>query len=164
MKQPKIYDNFFDENIRQEIFTKLMRPNWGVSGGVTKKPEIYWHYDGLEKEEYFREYIYNKICSKLGMSFGGLKRIYANGQTAGQCGTPHVDDGDLTFLYYPSPSWSVNWQGHLLFLDHNDEVYNIVEHKANRAVLFSAKTKHFAEAPSRFFNGLRISLAYKLWR
>ena len=38
-----------------------------------------------------------------------------NGQTSGQCGTPHTDDGDLTFLYYPNLEWDVKWQGHLIF-------------------------------------------------
>merc|ERR1712159_947250 len=63
------------------------------------------------------------------------------------------------------PVWYPNWQGHLIFFDKDgDEVSKIVEHKANRAVLFPGTIKHYADAPSRFFNGLRISLAYKLWK
>ena len=45
----QVYDNFFQEDIRLEILEKLMRPNWGISGGNPTKPEIFWHYDGLEK-------------------------------------------------------------------------------------------------------------------
>ena len=71
----------------------------------------------------------------------------------------------MTFLYYPNHEWNPNWQGHLIFFDKDgDEVSKIVEYKSNRAVLFPGTIKHYADAPSRFFNGLRISLAYKLWK
>ena len=160
----EVYDDFFDDDTQQEIYSKLMRPNWGISGNNPGKLEIFWHYEGLENEEYFSEYLYEKICNKLDTEFKGFERIYANGQTAGQYGTPHYDDGDLTFLYYPSPVWDTNWQGHLMFMDENDEVVRVVEHKANRAVLFPGTIKHYADAPHRWFNGLRISLAYKLWK
>ena len=163
----EVYDDFFDDHIRKEIFDLLMKPHWGLSGANDNKPEIFWHYDGLEgnlHRGYFTEFLYEKICKKLGREFKGFQRIYANGQTAGQCGTPHYDDGDLTFLYYPSPVWDIKWQGHLMFMDENDEVVRVVEHKANRAVLFPGTIKHYADAPHRWFNGLRISLAYKLWK
>ena len=159
----EIYDDFFTEEIHLEIFNRLRTPRWGLSGGTERKPEIFWHFDGLEKENYFSEFLYNLICEKLNRKFSGFKRIYANGQTAGQCGTPHRDDGDLTFLYYPADMWDVKWQGHLIFLDEMGEGDRIVIHKPNRAILFDGKQKHYADAPSRFFNGLRISLAYKLW-
>ena len=163
----EVHDHFFDDDTRKEIFDLLMKPHWGLSGANDNKPEIFWHYDGLEgnlHRGYFTEFLYEKICKKLGREFKGFQRIYANGQTAGQCGTPHYDDGDLTFLYYPSPVWDIKWQGHLMFMDENDEVVRVVEHKANRAVLFPGTIKHYADAPHRWFNGLRISLAYKLWK
>jgi len=160
----EVYDDFFDDDTQQEIYSKLMRPNWGISGNNPGKLEIFWHYEGLENEEYFSEYLYEKICNKLDTEFKGFERIYANGQTAGQYGTPHYDDGDLTFLYYPSPVWDTNWQGHLMFMNETDEVVRVVEHKSNRAVLFPGIIKHYADAPHRWFNGLRISLAYKLWK
>ena len=161
----EVYDDFFDEEIRSEIFERLYNAtNWGISGGNSSKPEIYWHYDDLEKQEYFKDYIYKLICKKLNMNFKSVERIYANGQTAGQCGTPHKDDGDLTFLYYPLPQWNISWQGHLIFLDDRGEANKVIEYKSNRGVLFDGKIGHYADAPSRFFNGLRISLAYKLWK
>ena len=164
MNNIQVYDDFFDKDTHNEIFNRLMKPNWGISGGNEGKPEIFWHYDDLEKQEYFSDYLYNLICKKVNMNFKSVERIYANGQTACQCGTPHYDDGDLTFLYYPSPVWDTNWQGHLMFMDENDEVVRVVEHKPNRAVLFPGIIKHYADAPHRWFNGLRISLAYKLWK
>ena len=153
----EVYDDFFDEDIHKEIFDRLIEPHWGISGGDSNKPEIFWHYDGLEEEEYFNTFLFEKICKKLGRSFKYL-RIYANGQTAGQCGTPHIDEGDLTFLYYPSPVWELKFQGHLIFAEQE----RMIEYVSNRAVLFDAKLPHYADAPHRWFNGLRISLAYKL--
>ena len=91
-----------------------------------------------------------------------IKRIYANGQTANQCGNPHYDDGDMTFIYYPNPDWKLEDQGHLIFLKSDDEVSNVVTYKSNRAILFSSSIKHYSDAPHRLFSGLRISLAYKL--
>ena len=157
----EVYDNFFYEEIRKEIYDKLMEPHWHLKGGYGK--DLFWHYDNLENQEYFNKFLYELICKKLNRKFKGIKRIYANGQTGGQCGTPHYDDGDLTFLYYPAPEWNITWQGHLIFLNEKKEGESIVFHKPNRSVLFSGKIEHYADAPIRFFNGLRISLAYKLW-
>ena len=138
-----------------------MEPHWHLKGGYGK--DLFWHYDNLEKQEYFNKFLYELICKKLNRKFKGIKRIYANGQTAGQCGTPHYDDADLTFLYYPAPEWDITWQGHLIFLNKKKEGDTVVLHKPNRSVLLSGDQKHYASAPTRFFNGLRISLAYKLW-
>ena len=157
----QVYDDFFSEDIRAQIFSKLMEPHWHLKGGSGE--DLFWHYDNLEKQEYFNKFLYELICKKLNRKFKGIKRIYANGQTGGQCGTPHYDDGDLTFLYYPAPEWNITWQGHLIFLNEKKEGERIVFHKPNRSVLFSGKIEHYADAPIRFFNGLRISLAYKLW-
>ena len=153
----EVYDDFFDESVRQEIFGKLMEPKWQLTGGSPYNK--FWHIEDLHGEEYFNTYIFDIIKKKIGEDFT-YERIYANGQTAGQCGTPHKDEGDLTFLYYPAPEWDINWQGHLIFPIEE----RIIEYKSNRSVLFDASIEHYADAPSRFFANLRISLAYKLWK
>ena len=90
--------------------------------------------------------------------------LSANGQTSGQYGTPHVDDGEYTLLYYPNPDWNFEWQGNLNFLDLDHEIGKIISYKPNRLVCFPADMVHYADPPSIKFNGLRISLAYKLVR
>ena len=50
-----------------------------------------------------------------------------------------------------------------MFLDNNGEGDRIITHKPNRGILFPGSLWHYAAAPSRYFVGLRISLAYKLW-
>jgi hypothetical protein len=165
----EVIDDFFEESTRNEVFTRLKRPKWSLEGGTIDNR--FWHMNELEYDEYFSCYLFSKISQKLGDRTKNycVSRIYANGQTAGQCGSAHPDDGDLTFLYYPNPEWNYEWQGHLIFLDpdknpretKNYEPEKIVGYKSNRAVIFPAKIFHHADAPSRYFNGLRISLAYK---
>ncbi len=159
----EIYDNFFKEDTHREVKNRLDQKSWTFNGGSENSPM--WHCDFLSKDFYFNTYLYREICKNLGREFRSIERIYANGQTAAQCGTPHKDDGDLTFLYYPAFEWPVDNQGHLIFLEENEENIEgqtIVLHKPNRAVLFTANMWHYADAPCRFFKGLRISLAYKL--
>lgn len=158
----EVYDDFFEESTRDQIFKYLQRPKWSLNGG--RDDNRFWHMNGLENEEYFSIYLFNKISQKMGdkIKRHSINRIYANGQTAGQCGTPHPDDGDYTLLYYPNPEWDIEWQGHLIFLDLDWNPDKVVAYKPNRMVCFPAKTVHYADAPSRFFNGLRTSLAYKL--
>ena len=154
----EVFDHFFNEDIRKEIFNLLQRPKWSLTGGSSFQK--FWHIDGLEEESFFNTYLFNIICEKLGRSFKYL-RIYANGQTAGQSGTPHTDDGDFTFIYYPNPEWKIEYQGHLMFLEGN-EIFKTVSYKPNRALIFPAKIKHCAAAPNTLYRDLRISLAYKL--
>ena len=156
----KVIDNFFEEEIQKEIWKKMMRPKWSYTGGGTTRNR-FWHMDGLEKEKYFKEYLYKIICKKLDKKFSNIVRIYANGQTPGQNGSIHRDDGDITFLYYANLEWKMEYQGHLNFYI-NREIKETVTYKSNRAVLFSADMVHCAEAPSDKAKELRVSLAYKL--
>ena len=160
MTELKIIDNFFSENIRKEIYDLLRYgSNWSFTGG--REDRRLWHVDRLEEDIFFNTYLFNIICDELNKDFS-IKRIYANGQTANQCGNPHYDDGDMTFIYYPNPVWKLEDQGHLIFLKSDDEVSNVVTYKSNRAILFPSSIKHYSDAPHRLFSGLRISLAYKL--
>ena len=171
-----VYDDFFSEEIREEIWNLLGRNKWGCGGGI-KNGSVgnwFWHMDYLEDESYFNDYLYNLICDKLGKKYE-IVEIYANGQSAGQSGYPHTDGTlrsspnsnkvyypvDFTFLYYPNPEWKLNWNGHLIFSEDGKEPTKIVGYKPNRAILFPAKIMHYADAPHRYFTGFRISLAYK---
>ena len=118
----KVYDDFFSEDTRKEIWDLLLRPK--VDGGSVNN--WFWHMDNLESEEYFSKYLYEIICDKLDINYK-IGRIYANGQGAGQCGNPHTDDGDYTFLYYPNPQWELGWQGHLIFSEDGNEPTRIVD-------------------------------------
>ena len=162
----EVFDNFFPRDIKLEIFNLLQRPKWSLTGGSNF--QRFWHMENLEEEEYFSKFLFQKICNKLERSYRFI-RIYANGQSCGQCGNPHTDDGDLTFLYFPNPVWKLYYQGHLIFCENAkgdpsiDEPTHIIGYKPNRAILCPANITHYADAPHRYFSGFRISLAYKLW-
>ena len=160
MNEIRVIDNFFSENIRKEIYDLLRYgSNWSFNGG--REGRRFWHVNKLEDDIFFNTYLFKIICDELDKNFS-IGRIYANGQTANQCGNPHYDDGDITFLYYPNPNWKLEDQGHLIFLEGDNDVSNIVTYKSNRAILFPSGIKHYSDAPHRLFSGLRISLAYKL--
>ena len=160
MNEIRVIDNFFSENIRKEIYDLLRYgSNWSFNGG--REGRRFWHVNKLEDDIFFNTYLFKIICDELDKNFS-IGRIYANGQTANQCGNPHYDDGDITFLYYPNPNWKLEDQGHLIFLEGDNDVSNIVTYKSNRAILFPGGIKHYSDAPHRLFSGLRISLAYKL--
>ena len=161
----EVHDNFFPSETQAEILRLMERPKWSLTGG--RPPNVFWHMDDLDEEPYFRNHLFQLICDRLGRTFK-IERIYANGQTALQYGEPHTDDGDVTFLYYPCPRWEFSWNGALLFLGDGDgasanrEITTTIQYKPNRAVLFPAELEHYADAPSKSFGGLRVSLAYKL--
>ena len=155
----EILDNFFDAATQEEILRLMERPKWSFTGG--RIPNQFWHMDGLEAEPFFRQKLFSRICKSLGEEYD-VVRIYANGQTATQHGSPHTDDGDFTFLYYPNPRWKPSWGGALHFFDDDGATVHAVDYKPNRAVFFPADLVHAAEAPSAEFPGLRVSLAYKL--
>ncbi len=178
--QLSIIDNFFTEDIHKEIYDILIhKSQWSFTGGNINNP--FWHIDNLEKVKYFNDFLLNIIRQKAQISEDfSIGRIYTNGQTAGQCGYPHTDDGHLTFLYFPNLEWEIGWQGHLFFVnktspifgtkdredwdyvyDENDEVSQVVKYKPNRAVFFPSHIVHYADAPHRLFNWIRLSLAYK---
>ena len=157
-----VFDDFFSRDDQLKILHLMGRPKWMLSGGGPTSP--FWHMDGLEQEDYFSVELFNKINENVEGYLDGfvIERCYANGQTAGLSGVPHYDDGELTFLYYPNLDWKPDWGGHLNFLDDDGNIQNMIQFKPNRALIFSANILHYADAPARHYNGLRISLAYKL--
>ena len=46
--------------------------------------------------------------------------------------------------------------------DSSSEIARTITYKPNRAIILPANIYHYADAPHRMFNGLRISVAWKL--
>ena len=157
----EVIDNFFTEEQNEKIIELLSRPQWSFTGGGIQDgiSSMFWHMDNLERDEYFLD-LYKEIITRLKIQNASLVRCYANGQTAGQSGVPHQDDGDLTVLYFPLP-WEHYLGGHLNFVD-GDDIKSVIEYKQYRLVLFPASTTHYAGSPDRQYLGLRVSLAFKI--
>jgi len=177
MYELKIHDNFFPPEEIETINSYLTRPKWSFNGGGsyvndTSFNSHFWHMDGLEKEDYFGKDIWEFVrrqCFGYDKSYYRsqppykkveLIRIYANGQTAGQHGVPHKDDGDITVLYFPN-KWEHYWGGHLHLIWDN-HIDRIVQYKHNRIVMFDANVEHYSTAPVLSYGGLRMSLAFKV--
>ena len=95
----QVIDNFFTPEIQQNINSLMNRPKWRLCGGNRKNR--FWHMDNLHEEEYFSNYLFQIIQSKLKINTK-ITRIYANGQTAGQNGFTHsysFNNDQVRFLY-----------------------------------------------------------------
>lgn len=170
-------DDAFDADTQSLIYQLMQRPKWAFKGGrrwrygadgrltsdSVTEPR-FWHMDGLEEEAFFNVTLFDLIRARLGRVLRPvtIMRVYANGYTAAQRGTPHNDESDVTVLYFASPRWQPDWNGSLLFLDANNTPVRQVEYRPNRLVAFPGNTRHCGDAPSPWYPGLRISLAYKL--
>jgi SM-20-related protein len=106
-----------------------------------------------------------ETCAGLAGAELEVARVYANGHTYGQGGRPHQDDnrpGAYTLLWYPMPEWRHDWDGETVFFEPGGEIARSVRPAPNRAVLFDSRIGHAARPPSRYFVGLRITIAFKL--
>lgn len=182
MNDIKVIDNFFDRDTFFDITAKIYKGSWIFGSSSNREPNTngdiveeringnylnpgsqtipFWNMD-LTDDDYFRKDIFAKIKEKLDIDYQ-LNLIYANGQTFGQGGDPHIDHPNgLTFLLYCNRVWNFDWGGKTAFLN-TDGSTNYFDAKPNRAIIFPGSIIHRSEEVSRKFTGLRITLAYKL--
>ena len=74
MQDIEVFDNFFTEDIREEIHNLLLGSKWGPDGG--NSVNWFWHMDDLEKDEYFNTYLFQIICKKLNRFFEIKKKYH----------------------------------------------------------------------------------------
>lgn len=104
-------------------------------------------------------------CEQLAGAPLKVIRQYANGHTYGLGGQIHVDDvrpGSYTLLYYTMEEWRQEWEGETVFYGEDGEIALSVGPRPNRAILFDSRIRHVGRAPGRTFQGLRVTVAYKL--
>ena len=104
-------------------------------------------------------------CEALAGTALHVIRQYANGQTYGLSGEPHVDDmraGCYTLLYYPMEEWKSEWEGETVFYDERGEIVLVVVPRPNQAIFFDSRIRHVGRAPSRSCAALRVTVAYKI--
>ena len=92
-----------------------------------------------------------------------LDRCYANGHAFGSSGTFHTDWNDetgKTALLYANDTWRQEWGGKTVF--NIDGEYHYTEFHPNSLVIFPGLIPHRAEDPTKFFLGLRKTVAWKL--
>lgn len=165
----------FEEIFSKEDFTKvnedMRKPAWAY--GNVSAPNApatpFFYMPKLEDDKFYSEHLLKNICLKTGKEYT-VKEVYANGHVFGTQGAIHQDskeDDDYTFLLYSNlvydkvHKWKPEWGGKTIFFYGKDDcVYNIP--KPNTGVLFPANMPHYAESTTRHFQGLRITVAWKL--
>ena len=165
------YPNVFDISDQSAIlkYMKMDRWSWGHKSNQTKQDNMppFW-YMGLSNEKFFSNYLLKKIEAATSQQYD-LERVYANGQTYGMRGNPHVDgyvDTCRTFLYYPMEYWDVQWGGKTAFIvpTETGTKYHYVIPEPNKGVIFPGQMHHWAEETTRSFGGIRITIAWKLFK
>jgi hypothetical protein len=163
-----VLDDLLPPDLQIQVLKVLQQPCWSIGKlpiikGDDKPPAKLWHMNRLEDQPLFSQDIFRSICELFDTQFV-IRRIYANGQLACQKGDIHKDsedDAHFTFVYYPLQEWRREWGGNLMFYE-GGEVNKCVSYVPNRAISFPAKVTHGAEATSKDYEGMRVSVAWKL--
>jgi hypothetical protein len=172
-----LIENFFDKqdydyiiNIIDLCTNSNDHPGWKLNGfsnfNARSNGKLFWHLD-LNSYDYFTHHIFKIVKDKIKIFFDenvSLERVYLNGATFGQQGNLHQDfenDNGRTLLLYCNTEWNVEWAGATVF-EMEDET-KAIHPRPGRAVYFSGNIPHFSQPLSKDFNGLRVTLAYKLY-
>jgi len=101
------------------------------------------------------------MIESMGVSFLPV-RAYANAHTYGVNGLPHIDDGKITAIYYPSPDWDPVWEGGTaLYTEDGVDCLRYCTYKFNRLFMFPAPTIHRAMPVTRDCTRLRTVIVFK---
>jgi Rps23 Pro-64 3,4-dihydroxylase Tpa1-like proline 4-hydroxylase len=159
----EVFDNFLEDSLQADWYKFFISAEgWSYTGFSTQNTDRFWEFR-LKEYSFFTDIFFERIQKLTNKQFI-LHRVYANGQTHGQCGSVHIDS-DLpdryTFLYYMNPEWRPEWGGSTIFLQDGCE-QQISPFFSNRGILFKSNIPHVGLDPSSHFNGLRITVAFKL--
>lgn len=164
--QIQTYNNFLTPELHTDVVNKTLYAREWYFGGVSSDNSngvLFWKLD-LDKDLLFNDVILRQIIAVTGKNLK-LKRVYANGQTTGLCGSFHVDafeDNCYTFLYYVNPIWDVVYGGETIFFNQMTKQTHIELFSPNKGVFFKSNILHAGMEPTRHCNNLRVTLAYKL--
>lgn len=157
----KTYNNFLTEQDKDYIQSIIKSPKWKWGHKSNSTDTVsFWQLGKLEFDTFFNPYLLNKIKELTGDDLA-IERIYMNGHTSDSHGSKHKDselEQGRTFIIYCNPEWNIEWGGGTYFAK-NDTVVN---NKPYSAVYFQNNIEHCAMPLSKNFNGLRVTLAFKL--
>ena len=160
------YYNVLDNKTNLDCYNHFMHSKgWSYTAKSVENAanKRFWYYD-LMDDIRFTIYFFNHLQWITNKKFK-LKKVYANGQTSGQCSCLHKDglmDKDYTFLYYVNPSWNSEWGGGTVFCDESGNQINYNFFEPNSAILFKSNIMHVGLEPTSLFESMRITVAFKL--
>lgn len=163
------YKKTFSKEDYYKILDKVAEPKWQFGHGSYHpsdknyhKSYPFWMID-FKEDKFFTEHLLNIIKEKTNQDYE-LYDVYANGHTFGTKGSFHEDWHDergRTFLFYANDYWDIEWGGKTAFSFGNGNFYFNIP-VPNSSILFPGIIPHAAEATTRSFTGLRITIAWKL--
>lgn len=165
MNQIFAWRNFLSHDEMKNTQLECENYYWKIAGWSQFTPEtrVFWFKDLLDSK-----YIVDILSSKVEESFNRkiqVNRLYANGQSHGQCGMFHRDveldqEGDYySLVYYSHKNWLPEYGGHLMIKTEN----NIESYwpESNSAIMFNSKLEHCPLEPTVFCKTQRESIAFK---
>jgi hypothetical protein len=159
----KVFRDFLSHDDLDIIENKILEPKWSCNHFSKDNTNLFWKMDNLEQDEFFSTYLLNKIKNLTGEDFN-LERVYFNGHNACSQGFPHIDsdqENGRTFLIYCNRSWDLSFGGNTSFIV-NDQVKSFFPYPRS-GLYFQNNILHTASPISKFFTGVRVTLAFKLF-
>lgn len=161
------YYDILNKEEQTELSLIIKNGSWKFEGQSTSDNERkFWFMDLQHCQPFVTNFLYR--IQELTKREVQIQQCYANGQTYGQDGSFHIDHtrdekGMYTFLYYATYLSDLEldkFKGETEFKNEDHSV--LIQPKYNSAVFFDQRTIHRGLAPSRDFNKLRVTIAFKL--
>jgi Rps23 Pro-64 3,4-dihydroxylase Tpa1-like proline 4-hydroxylase len=161
-------DDFLNEEEYNLLKKEFENYKWELIGSsLVGDDSNSYHWDkDLKSSEFINSLFMNKVQGFLKKKIETI-RIYANGNTHGQCGKTHVDvsedlEGEYySLVYYFHENWRPEYGGHLILMQPGGKIIENIFPKSNSAVLFNSKMPHCPLEPTVHCKHMRISIAYK---
>ena len=162
------FDDFLEEHVAQLIDLHMREISWkydyaSLEDGKNKHWHVFAGHDMKECNKNgfdFVEPIWNSIERKFDNEIK-LERVYFNAHTHGIEPHVHLDDGDVTMIYYPRMDWKPQWGGGTIIYDENVNSILHAGYKGNRIINFEANAMHQAQPVSRECYQLRTCVVFK---
>lgn len=159
------YENFLSPEDWQKMQTYLREDRWefGSVSNIPNKDKMYFPFWNMVLEQkFFTVHLLKIINDRINDNYL-LDRCYCNGMTYGQYGDFHTDDerpNSRTALLYANEDWAQEYGGKTVFALENK--YHYVEPIPNSLIIFPSGFIHRAESVTRYYTGLRTTVAWKL--
>lgn len=167
------YENLFSDRELDQIQPYVLTPRWKITNtGAENVERTFWRMNLID-EKLFSDKIFNKIQKTINAR-AELQDVYFNGTTTSMASAPHIDAREhnvYIMLVYLNTEWHIQWGGQTVFLNkyfdvdaqemRGDSQIKSYFPRFNLGLCFPGNIIHLAEAPTRDYYGLRLTLAYR---
>lgn len=159
-----VYDDVFTFAERTAFFNFLLNSKYRVNGGdsFNRGYQIYsdFNLDDMKNSGMLDSSGFQEIDKKYNLLNRNIKQIRINFSPPSEQNKVHDDGAGLTFLYYATVDWNVDWGGHTLFMNNTvDEAEYTCLYKPGRVVVFDGRIPHMIMTPTNLAKIPRYSLA-----